>query len=314
MNTVESLIESKQGQRQLRLLEVLAETMDSGHRADTQAMEDDPGRWDFSEESLKSDLRAMKTWGWLIFEENHGGIGSVDIYQPGLDAVSAYKDLKSNPIRKMLHLRDVVLAWLYGQGALDVHVSAISDFLESGHNQYLGSPYSHKDVMRAADWLLQEEYIEGFKIFGGEIARPKPTPKGMRIVESEESVNQTPRVAGNTHNNINIQDSNSVNVAFQSSRVQQSSVLSQSQVQQVERALSSVRAMLNPDVLGVTSEDAAEARSIAEKADLEVHAETPDRGKVKALLGKLAELAATGTVQGAVDALISILQQAIGSM
>jgi hypothetical protein len=109
-----------------------------------------------------------------------------------------------------------------------------------------------------------------------------------------------------TVHELNISDSQGLNVAVASSNVTQSNTLSPGQIDQLERILGSVRAMLNPMVIGVTQAAAAAAQTIADEVDEEIHSSAPSAGKVKALLLKLTELAATGTVQGGVDAVLVV--------
>lgn len=316
MSVVESLAQSPSGQRQLRLIEVLSglEPVDDHHQVEIDALEKDPEQWGFSSLALEGDLEVMKSWGWLDYWPTMEGIGSVTLKQPGLDAANGYRGLKSNRGRRAQHLRDAVLNWLYDQDVTGGHVSGISDFLDTPDNQYLGDPYTPDELYRATVWLLEEKYIKGHKAMGGELIRPSVTPKGMRVVEAEQSVNQALTSAGLTMNNVTITDSQSVNVALQSSNVTQSNSMTQGQIEVVERILGSVRAMVNPLVLGVSGEVTTQAQMVANEVEQEIHAAAPDSGKVKALLLKLVELAATGTVQGGVDALNSMMQQGIAGM
>ncbi|WP_160665136.1 hypothetical protein [Pseudarthrobacter sp. ATCC 49987] len=316
MSTVESLVQSPSGQRQLRLIEVLSglEPVDDHYQVDIEALEKDPEQWGFSSLALAGDLEAMKSWGWLDYWESLEGIGSVLLKQPGLDAANGFGELKSNRSRRAQHLRDAVLNWLYDQDVSGGHVSGISDFLESASNQYLGDPYSQDELYRATKWLLEEEYIKGHKASGGELIRPSVTTKGSRIVEAEQSVNQALTSAGLTMNNVTITDSQSVNVALQSSNVTQSNSMTQGQVEVVERILGSVRAMVNPLVLGVTEDVTTQAQIVANDVEEEIHSSAPDSGKVKALLLKLVDHAATGTVQGGIDALNAMMQQGIAGL
>lgn len=313
MSTVESLVQSPSGQRQLRLIEVLSgfDAVDDYHQVDIEALEKNPEEWGFSSLALEGDLEAMKSWGWLDYWESLAGIGSVMLKQPGLDAANRFEELRSNPSRRAQHLRDAVLNWLYERDLSGGHVSGISDFLETPNNQYLGDPFSQEDLYRATKWLLEEEYVKGFKASGGELLRPSVTTKGSRTVEAEQSVNQALTSAGFTLNNVTITDSQSVNVALNSNNVTQSNTMTQGQVEAVERILGSVRAMLNPMVLGVSEGVTTEAQMLANQVEEEIHSEAPDGGKVKAMLLKLVDLAATGTVQGGIDALNAMMQQGI---
>lgn len=267
MSAVDSLVQSPSGQRQLRLIELLSglEPVDRDHQVEIDALEKDPEQFGFSSLALEGDLEELKSWGGLTTGRPLAGIGSVILKQPGLDAASRLKEIKSNPGRRARQLRDVVLNWLYNQDVAGRHVSDISDFLDSSSNQYFGGPFSQEELYGATKWLLEEEYIKGHKASGGELLRPSVTPKGMRVVEGEQPVNHALMSAGLTMNNVTITDSQSFSVALKSSNFSQSNSMTQGQIEVVERILGSVRAMLNPLVLGVTEEVTTQAQVVAKE-------------------------------------------------
>ncbi|WP_460464035.1 hypothetical protein [Arthrobacter pigmenti] len=136
----------------------------------------------------------------------------------------------------------------------------------------------------------------------------------MRIVETEQSASDALTSAGVTVNEVNISGSQGVNVAVASSNVTQSNTLTQEQTERIERILESVRAMLNPTVIGVTEETATQAQVVTDQVQDEIQSSDPDAGRVKPLLSKLGELATTGTVQGGVTALFTVIQQGIAAL
>ncbi|MBD1540614.1 hypothetical protein HC749_20945 [Arthrobacter sp. S13_S34] len=316
MPAVEEIAQTKTGLRHLRLMAAFTELepLDANRQVGVGQLYNEPESWGLDRQGLSNDLDALQERGWIWFERSGAGIQTVVMVQPGVDAAEEFSQLKGNRRRRAQEIRDAVLNWLYDLHLAGVEASGISDFLASPNNQYLGDPYSEDELERAVSWLMAEEYIDGIETFNGELARPEITIKGMRVIETEQSVNKALTSAGMTVNEINISDSQGVNVAVASSNVTQSNTLTQDQIELMERILGSVRSMLNPMVVGVTEDVAAVAQTIADEVDEEIHSSAPSAGKVKALLLKLTELAATGTVQGGVDALSVMMQQGISGI
>ncbi len=288
--------------------------LDSNRQVGVDVLFKEPDRWGLDKQAISNDLEALQERGWIWFERSLVGIQTVVIVQNGVDAAEDFGQLKGNRRRRVQEIRDAVLNWLYDLYVQGVEASGISDFLTSPSNQYFGDQYSEGELGRAATWLLTEGYVDGIETFGGELARPGITTKGIRVIETEQSVNKALTSAGMTVNEINISDSQGVNVAVASSDVRQTNSLTQGQIDQVEKILGSVRAMLNPMVIGASEEVTMEAQTIVREVEDEIHSESPSTGKVKALLLKLTELAATGTVQGGVDALNAMMQQGISGL
>ena len=315
LSTVESLVQTTSGLRHLQLLSDLVDfqQIDGSRHVDVTDMYTVARLEGRPRESVTSDLEALQERGWMWFERSGGGIESVVLTQPGVDTAEDFRALRTDPRRRVKEIRDTILNWLYDEQLIGGNVLGISDFLNSSKNHYLGEPYSDEELARATKWLLDEEYIDGFKTWGAELVRPTVTTKGIRVIEAEHSVNKSLDAAGVT-NNVTITGSQAVNVALQSSNVTQSSSMTQGQVEVVERILGSVRAMLNPIVLGVTEDVTTEAQIVANEVEGEIQSPAPDAGKVKALLLKLVDLAATGTVQGGFDALNAMMEQGINGI
>jgi hypothetical protein len=290
------------------------EPLDSNRQVGVGTLYKEPERWGLDKQGISNDLEALQERGWIWFERAVAGIQTVVVVQPGVDAAEEFGQLKGNRRRRAQEIRDAVLNWLYDLYLGGDEASGITDFLASPSNQYFGDPYSEDELERAATWLMAEEYVDGIATFNGELARPEITTKGIRVIETEQSVNKALTSAGMTVNEINISDSQGVNVAVASSNVTQSNTLTPGQIDQIEKILGSVRAILNPMAIGVTDDVAAAAQTIAGEVEEEIHSSAPSAGKVKALLLKLTELAATGTVQGGVDALNSMMQQGINGI
>ncbi|MEQ4567214.1 hypothetical protein [Paenarthrobacter sp. CAP02] len=315
MSTVESLVQTTSGLRHLQLLSGLVDWLPlSGERqVDVSELYTLAKLEERPRESVTSDLEALQEHRWIWFEKPGGGIDSVVVTQAGIDAAEDFKTLRTDPRRRVKEIRDAVLNWLYDEQLKGANVFGISDFLKSSKNHFLGEPYSEEELARASNWLIDEEYIDGTKTWGAELLRPTITTRGSKVIEAEQSVNKALDAAGVT-NNVTITGSQAVNVALQSSNVTQSNSMTRGQVEVVERILGSVRAMLNPMVLGVSDDVTTEAQNIANEVDGEIHSPAPDAAKVRALLLKLVDLAATGAVQGDVDALNAMMQQGINGI
>jgi len=249
----------------------------------------------------------------LWFEASSAGIQTVVLNQSGIDIAGEFKALQTDPRRRVREIRDGALQWLYDRHLTDIDSGVFADFLDSPNGQFLGSPYSVEELNRAMVWLLDEEYMTGIRTYGSDLIRPMITTKGSKAVERGQSVNSSFDPSGVT-NNVSISGSNGVNFAWNSSHVTQSNTMTQEQIDGIERIVGSVRAMLNPMVLGVSEESTTQAQFIANQVEEEIRTQAPDGGKVKALLLKLVELAATGTVQGGIDALNTMMQQGIAGL
>ncbi|WP_437770640.1 hypothetical protein [Arthrobacter sp. KNU40] len=314
--TVESLAQTRVGQRQLRLIQALTEQepLDNDHQVSLDLLREDGERWGIESAAIDSDLDALKSLGMVNYFRSLAGINTAFIEQAGLDAAHEFRQLRTNPRRRAQEIRDAVLNWLYDMHLTTNGVQALGDFLASQNANFLGEPYTVVELERAGEWLVDQQYMTGQRTWGAEVLRPRITTEGIRLVETGNSVNDILSSAGVTVNKVNISGSQGVNVAVASSNVTQSNTLTQGQIEQAERILGSVRAMLNPAVIGVTEEVAAEAVAVAGQVDKEIQSQAPQTGKVRALLLKLMELAATGTVQGGVDALNAMMQQGVAGM
>jgi hypothetical protein len=170
--------------------------------------------------------------------------------------------------------------------------------------------FTSKELAREAKWLLTEGLIEGFQAISGVLRQPTITNKGIALIENSGSAAPATR-GGDTYN---IHNSGALNWAQNSSNFSQSNTLTQGQVEQVEKMLGSVRAMLTPVTAGISEEVAAQSRVIAGQLEEEIESPAPQPGVVKALGIKLMELAATGTVEGIVDALNTVIAQGINGI
>jgi hypothetical protein len=316
LSVVESLAQSKTGLRHLQLISTLIdfEHLDSNRQVGVGALYEDAKERGLPRQSVTGDLEALQDRGWLWFEKANVGIQTVVLNQAGVDVAEEFKDMKSNPRLRTQQIRDDILNWLYDIYLSDGIAYGMSDFLTSDRAHFYGEPYTDSELLRAVRWLRDEEYVKGTGASGGELIRPELTAKAIRTIETGKSVNELLKSAGVSVTEVHVQGSSGVNIAVDSSNVTQSNTLTQGQIEQVEKMLGSVKAMLTPVTAGISDDVASQASVITGQLEKEIQSPAPKPGVVKALGVKLMELAATGTVQGVVDALNTVITQGIAGI
>jgi hypothetical protein len=316
LSIVESLAQTRVGQRQLRLVQALTELkpLDNDHQVAVSPLREESEKWGLESGAITSDLKYLATLDMLYCFESLAGINNVFIKQPGLDAAEEFKQLKGDLRRRVQEIRDSILNWLYDLYIQDGQAPSTNAFLASDRGNFFGEPYTQSELDRAIRWLRGEEYVKGAALYGSELLRPVLTTKAIRTIETGNSVNQLLTSAGVNVTEVHVQGSSGVNIAVASSNVNQSNTLTQGQIDQVEKMLGSVRALLNPHFLGVSDTTVADAQEVVGEIEREIQSSAPETSKVKALAFKIMELAATGTVQGAIDAIKTVVQQGIAGM
>ncbi|MEJ1180849.1 MULTISPECIES: hypothetical protein [unclassified Pseudarthrobacter] len=313
MPTVESIAQTKAGLRQLQLISTLteAEPLDGNGQVGVSALYEEARQRGVPRQSVTSDLEALQDKGWLWFERSPAGIQTVVLKQPGVDAAEEFKALRNDRRRRTLETRQAILSWLYALYVDGEEAAEINSILDTDKGSYFDDPYTPRELARAAEWLVVEGLIRGYPAFGGVLGLPTMTNRGIEVMEAEETTPEPVSRGGDVYN---IHNTGAFNWAHHSSNITQSNTLTQGQVEQVERTIGSVRAMLTPQFIGVSEDAAAEGQVIVGQLEEEIRSSAPSSGKVKALLMKLMDLAATGTVQGGVDALSAMMQQGINGI
>lgn len=313
MSVVESLAQSKMGLRHLQLISTLIdfEHLDSNRQVGVGALYEDAKERGLPRQSVTGDLEALQDRGWLWFEKPMAGIQTVVLNQAGVDVAEEFKELKGDPRRRTQQIRDDILNWLYDIYLADAIAYGMSDFLKHERAQFFGESYTEAELLRATRWLKDEDYVKGIGAFGGELVRPELTTKAVKTIEAGRSANDILTSAGVNVTEVHVQGSSGVNIAVDSSNVTQSNTLTQVQIEQVEKMLGQVRALLTPVTAGVSDDVASQAAVITGQLEAEIKSPAPQPTAVKALGIKLLELAATGTVQGVVDALNTVINQGI---
>ncbi|MEW1812431.1 hypothetical protein AB0284_17205 [Pseudarthrobacter phenanthrenivorans] len=288
--------------------------LDRNRQVGVSGLYEDANERGLPRQSVTGDLEQLQDRGWLWFERSNVGIQTVVLNQAGVDVAEEFKELKGNPRLRTQQIRDDILNWLYNIFLSDGIAYGMTDFLKTDRAHFLGEPYTEAELLRAIRWLRDEDYVEGHGAFGGELIRPGLTAKAIRTIEAGKSANEVLTSAGVNVTEVHVRGSSGVNIAVDSSNVAQSNTLSQSQIEQVEKMLGSVKALLTPVAAGISEYAAAQSQVVTGQIENEIKSTAPQPRVIKALGIKLMELAATGTVEGIVDALNTVIAQGINGI
>ncbi|MFH5228857.1 hypothetical protein [Antrihabitans spumae] len=133
------------------------------------------------------------------------------------------------------------------------------------------APITDDEAAQAMEWLHTNGFLSGTPTWGGTLLRPQCTPKGVKYVETERSVNDWDEPAHPQGTNITISNSTVGNFASNSpGATQKSNLAVQTQAaRQLADNLDS--AAVSP---GVSADAAARAREAAD--DLRAEADLPE--------------------------------------
>ncbi|MFX1821778.1 hypothetical protein PV768_18525 [Pseudarthrobacter sp. CC4] len=314
MLDLESAIKSSSKLRQLRLLaEIYRESQDWDRRqVPTAGLYNEGHLWGIDVSALKSDFNALMAAGWIYFEASAGGVDEVLITQEGIDAAQEFQERRGNPRQRASALRVSLLNWLYDQHLSGEEPKDFTPFQASPEGKYLGLGYRDEEIVRAAKSLRDKGYIQVWAPVSGNLLKPTITTSGIDIIELSESAAEARGHEGMTVNNFNIRDSHSMNIALNSPGAVQTNTLTAEQVDQVRKVGTFLREV--KPVLGLPDDRREEADQLVAELEEETTAAEPKPSRIKALLFKVIEVAATGTAQSAVDVVTSMAQSAIEGM
>lgn len=238
----------------------------------------------------------------------------VELTHTGIELIRAIRRQRTDPPVRRSASRDALLRWLY-DCAQAGESPEINDFRRCDYAVFLSAYeiFTTIEINDASAWLRNHDYIVGETGFDNNIVRPKITPKGEDLVESDRSTSNEKESAGDT--TITITGSTGVNVASKSPNANQASAVAitaegQRQIHMLADYLEQVAGQLalGEEDTARIPELAAELRAIAQEV-------TPDRGRLRRLLDSARELAiaAAGVPLGAgLQALVHQVAQALG--
>jgi hypothetical protein len=176
--------------RQIRLLEYL---VDVGRSTPNQYVPLPDWAGDPQSEAYAAavrDLHLFENGGYLRTSQGLGGPPQVRVLPAGVARVEEIRALRSNRRRERnKDARDAVLDWLYDCHLADVEYPEMADFSTSPFGQFYGEPFEEAEVQRAVKWLADLGYFAGTATADGVIGLPTITAKGIRMAESDRSVN-----------------------------------------------------------------------------------------------------------------------------
>jgi hypothetical protein len=175
--------------RQVRLLEDLvdASRSTSNHYVRLPDWASDPQSEAYA--AAVNDLHLFEDNGYVRMSKAFGGPPQVHVLPPGAARVEEIRALRSDRRERNQQVRDAVVHWLHDRHLAGADYPDMSEFSKSPFGQFYGEPFSDAEVQRAANWLADLDYIDGTATADGSIPVPTITTKGIRMAESDRSVN-----------------------------------------------------------------------------------------------------------------------------
>jgi len=240
-----------------------------------------------------ADTVALHQDGLIRLAETFGFDGtSMIITHAGRVDVEARQARRRDPAQRNMAARDAVVRWLYAR--LGSETSDVQAMIADPRYLYEAWPFTAADLHTAVTYLVNTDLVRGIGTFGGRVARPQLTTKGIDCAEQfggSVSSYLRPSTSGGTQNNVNFNGAVSGNVAWDAEQVTQTANtgLDASQLQKVVRAI--VEAL---PAIDLSSEQADQLRSDLSTIEGELVAEHPDRSVIKTIMARA--LTTLGTV------------------
>lgn len=312
---VDILAESRSvsGLRQLLLLEKLVDIAPQFPREQVQTagLYNEGHLWGMDVQALDNDFSVLKMKGWIYYESSLGGIDDVVILQAGRDVVHAFSEERENPVKRNTAIRSSILSWLYEEYNAGNDSPNTTAFYNGKHGRYLGKEITPLEMKRAVEWLVSMQLIEVTPMLNG-FTRPIITPQGVDSVELGDRAEAVLLEKGITVTQVNISDSSGVNVAVESSGVQQSNTVTVEQRKNIENFIGSARGMLPS--LGLSGDDQTRVIEIVDELDSEASSVVPKQSRARELIGKVLDIAVTGSATAMVNALVAMGESVLASL
>lgn len=302
------------GARRLRLITAISElTVRPGFAVPTDALAEVDAYYGQDDRALEADLRWMKDRGWVEFWASIAGIKDVLIEAAGYDAASVFIESRTDIVERSKSARENYLRWLYDCDHNDDRRLTHSDFRASAHGNYLGQEFSDGEIRKAARRLVDGGYITGERMATGSYAAPRISNEGINIIERYGSLAKIPAASqGNVTTHINLADSHGNNLNVGGSKVTQTSNVTVDQLEQATMFIRSAKGLI--PLLGLADGDQVKALEIIGELESETTGPAPKRDRIKELISKVAEIAALGTAQGMVDALVGMAESTLAAL
>lgn len=186
---------------------------------------DCPAAWAKDPQHSYQVAKLAEHLGFIFVTYSHGGGAFVNITAHGLSAAEQAETDRRNPSVRVPKLRQLMLQWLYAQDAAGVDPEDWDAFLNDPNSQFMGQPFSNREVAGQAVHLNDTGFIEAQPIeeeATGSI-HPRLTQKGHEcLIEFGGDVSSHNRASrGGTTNNVYLAD-NKGNMAIGSENFTQS--------------------------------------------------------------------------------------------
>ncbi|MDR7356384.1 hypothetical protein [Paeniglutamicibacter sulfureus] len=282
----------------------------AGSEVSTKPFEQDHEDYRQDWHVMQSDLRWMDKIGWIMCDESAAGIDGVLIQSDGVEVARAFKSAREDVAARVKVARENYLRWLYNCDHNEESRITYDDFRANALGVYLGKEFTDKEIRRAAQWLVDGSYITGQRMQTGSYSNPQITNDGSDVIDRYGSLADTPASPqGNVTTHISLADSHGNNLNVGGSNVSQSTNVTVEQLKEATKFIGSAKGLV--PLLDLSAQDQARALEAISQLELETTGPAPKQGRVKELIAKVTEIAALGTAQGMVDALVSMGETAM---
>lgn len=217
-----------------------------------------------------ADLEGFEARGWVSLAKDMGGGCDAILTGAGRAEIERIQEQRNNRVARYSAARDALLQWLHEEYVTGTSTPNLQDFFTSRCSLYYGAPFETDEINAASRFLKDEGLIDGPGAWGGGIARPTLTSKGIRLAGSSRSVNDPEPTAGggDIHLTINQNGDYAVAQAAGHGAVQSfTQTTVEDHKQQILGFAGALEELIQAKNLSTISEMPGELRQAAEKND-----------------------------------------------
>jgi hypothetical protein len=241
---------------------------------------------------------------------------SCDVTASGVSLIEEVRATRDGALGRRKECRDAVLHWLYNEDLGGTRSPNISAFPKSPFGDYLGQPFTAKEIADASDWLKAEGYINGSSTWNAGVIRPSITARGQKVVESERSVNaQAQQPAPYSVTTVNVTGSGN-NVAANSSNVTQTTTVTMTDEnsRQLLGLAESLAKLTNSGLLELNEDQTREAALVVESLRETAEQDAAPGQDVRTILDKAKTIALAGTGTAIGQTFVAAVDQVIQAL
>lgn len=246
----------------------------------------------------------------LVLEQD-----SARLNDQGLALAGTWRAAQQAKARRRAACRDSLLTWLDDHDG--EYVDTTLDFEGHTSAHIYGSPFTADEIEKASSYLENLELIEGVRSMGYEsLARPEITDSGRACVERYDSSvaawEDRKLGRGGDTTNISVTDSHAVAIANQSPHATQKVIVTSDVAEQVANIIQATEQM--EPVLGLSADRQAREREVLQELRDIIGSQDPQGSRLRAALESLRDIVVSGTGTAAGTAIVSLIENALGSL